>query len=162
MNELIRKMMIEARTNINACVENGIYRVDEKNNRQDGLLVLPVKIETDFVYRHFMIDCGAQKSSMRKSLYDRLCLNKPIVEELEIHGVTGETYISNVYNINFQGFNGRNPGVDFNIDMDILDVDNFSILENEHPIEGLLGIDFLQKYGFNIDFEKKVLSCKCS
>ena len=52
----------------------------------------------------------------------------------------------------------------FNADMSVNILDSFSVAGETLgiPLEGLLGIDFLQKYGFNIDFEKKVLSCKCS
>lgn len=139
--------------------------IQEENLAKRNLFILPIQFENEKRFHNFLVDSGAQLSCIKRHLYKELKLKKKEVDKISINGACGGTENSSVYNFDFKIYNDKNIEMPvFNADMSVNILDSFSVAGETLGIslEGLLGIDFLQKYGFNIDFEKKVLSCKCS
>lgn len=136
-----------------------------KRSLNGNLLYIPIIFEGNPDVYFFLIDSGSQHSIIRKGLYKKLNQKGKFIEEVNMISMAGETKSISMRQLKFKTYSCLTSKVpSFENKMAIITSNSFETATNilNIKIEGLLGMDFLQKYGFNIDFEKKVLSCKCS
>ncbi len=140
-------------------------RCGEPLNRYDCLLIsVAFEGETTGVPHQFIVDTGSQGSLIKASLFCDLLEQKikfKPTPQRDIAGATESTnnVLSGKLKIRSYDCTMEDAPV-WEVEFSILKFEEFDRIEKEEhiPIEGILGLDYLEKAGMIIDFTKKLVS----
>lgn len=137
--------------------ENRELVYDFENSQISGIYTPISKIKVNGVYKHFIIDSGANMSMIDESYYERNEKDFQFIKELDmtLSGVSGDKDVKAKYivaelgdsiKIKHQFITSNLQGVIYNI-RESIGID----------IIGIIGADYLNKYDFCIDFYNKAV-----